>query len=556
MWRPKFIVATCVPFVCVAGATVLLTVPGAVGADPTPDAKAEPWGAKVNDLCTRLVPLEKQYVLGRPMNIRLEMKNVGQKKVEYDTQQVANNNPLEVHDPQGKRVGYIGYRGQTMSGRLPSLAPGSSVILFNDFDLASNYFIAKPGKYMVRRKHEWGGIPASGALVIDVQPGPLPPAWQVAARLSDAMPRNWEITAVQAAPGENSPPGWESGRKVSFISAACPDFPRTLQENGRGIQVDIWISDRKLEWTGKVPGEGDRAAFYLGKCPEGCVYAALPSYAEARTAKWDTIEQDIKKALHTVSYENRYSTGMQNDDYLKNLKGLKELEHLHLDSAKITDAGLKHLKDSTKLKSLSLSRTRITDTGLQYIAGMTQLETLFLEDTKITDAGLKHLQGLTKLGGLWLRNTEITGSGLDYLEGLARLNAIMLDNAKITDAGLQHIKRLTQLGGLSLAGVTITDAGLKNLRGLTHLENLDLSDTKITDVGLENLKGLTQLRELTLNHTEITDAGLEHLKGLTKLTSLRLEKTHVTDQGVKKLQQIVPGCEFYYGEDNRDRQRF
>jgi Leucine-rich repeat (LRR) protein len=499
---------------CVAASAVLLTAARAVGADPSPAAEADQWGPEYRGLRTRLVPLEKQFVLGQPMRFRLEMKNVGQHKATYDRPHVYVNNPFAVRDPQGNHVLYIGFEAQMGPSDRPSLAPGSTIILVDNLDLTLQYFIAKPGKYTVK-------FPGSNTLVIDVQPGPLPPAFRVAVRLRDILPKDWKLTGVHAKPSKTAPPGWETGSSVFSVNLFCSlPLPHTKRP---GVGALVWISDRKLPWTGKVDYPGWRAAYYLGKCPEGYVYASLPTDVEAYAANWFTMKEDIEKALQTVpKYPLSSTGGVKNDDDLAHLDGLRQLDILWLDHTKITDAGLRHLKGLTQLKYLWLSDTQVTDTGLQYIKGLTKLERLSLDNTKITGAGLENLKGLTRLESLALHETQITDAGLANLKGLAQLHSLSLDDTQITDAGLEHLTGLTQLHGLSLGG------------------------TRITDAGLEHLEGLPQLEGLSLDNTKITDAGLEHLKGLTQLRKLSLDKTHVTDEGVGKLQQALPRCEFIY----------
>ena len=319
-------------------------------------------------------------------------------------------------------------------------------------------------------------------------------AWHVAIRLCDVLPKGWQLINAQAQPSKNAPPGWKPVQGVlrSGQSAKIPPSAIGNYASGRGVGVSFWISDRRLDWTGEVPSEGSMAAFYLGKCPEGYVYADLLSYAEAEIAKWPTFEEDIKKALQP---KTEMSTGgVYDDEQLEHLKGLRQLECLELDGTNITDAGMRHLKGSPQLKDLQIGNTHITDAGLQYISGLTQLQRLSLHNTRITDAGLENLKGLTRLKQLYL--------GQD----------------------------------------PITDAGLKHLKGLTQLEHLSLFNTEITDAGLENLEGMALLSRLYLQRTRITDTGLEHLKGLTQLRKLSLDETQVTDQGVRKLQQALPNC--------------
>ncbi|MCD4728358.1 MAG: hypothetical protein K8R46_11890 [Pirellulales bacterium] len=519
------IAITCIAAMGVAGAAGFLSIRGTVGADPPDTTRSEQWGPQEGNLRTRLAPLADHFTLGQPMRLRLELKNVGQAVIHYDPQQVAINGSLAVHDPQGHPVRYIATSFQTVIGKRPALTPGNIAFLFDQLNLDSQYLIVKPGKYSMQFRGY--GAPQSNTVEIDLRPGTLPPIKQIAGRLLDVLPNGWEIT-IHGYPGDSDhsrpvgwdepPPGWEPVRGMPTIGLAGN---RSRQG---GVYATMWLCDRKLEWTGKVAWPGQTAAVHYGKCPEGYIYALLPSEAEAATAQWPTFKKDLRKALQAEREEPFAAAAetVKNDDDLKRLEGLTERDSLLLDNAEITDAGLKHLEGLTRLKTLWLRRTRVTDQGLQSLKKLPQLQNVWLDSDNITDAGLENLKGLTQLEGLSLAAT------------------------KITDAGLEKLKDLTRLEYLSLRETPITDAGLETVEGFTRLRSLDLDGTRITDTGLQRIKGLTKIKRLSLANTRITDAGLEHLRGLTRLASLDLDETQVTDEGVGRLQQAFPRCEFFY----------
>jgi sugar lactone lactonase YvrE len=61
----------------------------------------------------------------------------------------------------------------------------------------------------------------------------------------------------------------------------------------------------------------------------------------------------------------RLFNGTFDDDGVKNLAGLTTLEHLTLNSNRVTDAAIEHLGGLTHLRSVSLAGTKVTDTGRQ-----------------------------------------------------------------------------------------------------------------------------------------------------------------------------------------------
>jgi len=369
---------------------------------------AETWGWELAGLRTRLVPLAKRVALGQPMKFWLELKNFGPKAVSYDPQAVALNNSLLVRDPQGRPVRYIGGGFQTgIFVPLPTLAPGKSVVLFHDLDVTSQYLIVKPGKYSVQfrgisdeaeakaKEHEnrrsaevqaeffhekitdslkWSGalIPTSNSVLIDVQPGGVPPVKLIAARLLDVLPNEW-MMSVHGYPGDincpivwlTTPPGWEVRHPMASVTLGCSV---TGYEDDT-VQASLWTADRKLLWTGKVDEPGQRAAVYLGKCPEGYIYADLPSYPEAKSAKWPGLKKDLQKALQsvpeTVPEESFFPADGVKDDGDLEIKKLADVDKLYFANSRITDAGLKRLKELPPVKELGISGRYVTDAGIK-----------------------------------------------------------------------------------------------------------------------------------------------------------------------------------------------
>ena len=414
------------------------------------------------------------------------------------------------------------------------MTPGNVVFLFDELDLDSQYLIVKPGKYSVQFRGY--GAPNSNTVEIDVRPGPLPPIKRIAARLLEVLPTDWEIT-VHGYPGESDcsracnwdepPPGWEAERGLPTIGLAGD------RSKEGGVSGRLWLSNHKLQWTGKGAGPGETVPLYYGKCPEGYVYADLPSDYMAATARWATFERDFKKALK-AKRENTFAPAeeVKNDDDLKRLKGLAQRDSLDLNNPGITDAGLKCLE------------------------GLTQLRILWLRGARVTDRGLQSLQKLPRLENVWLDGDNITDAGLENLKSLTQLEGLSLDGTKITDAGLEKLKGLTRLQHLSLSHTAITDVGLETVKGFAELRSLDLDGARITDAGLQRIARLTKIERLSLANTRITDAGLDHLKGLTRLTSLDLDGTRVTDGGVGRLQQGLPQCALFYKSEEEERKRW
>jgi hypothetical protein len=104
---------------------------------------------KLEKVTLTLTPLKPSFTLGKPMPFRLEMTNGGQETLYYDDQQVEVNNSMIVKDSKGRVIAYTAGPTQTLGGYFP-IEAGRTVVLFNGFDLASQYRIRRPKTYTVQ----------------------------------------------------------------------------------------------------------------------------------------------------------------------------------------------------------------------------------------------------------------------------------------------------------------------------------------------------------------------------------------------------------------------
>jgi hypothetical protein len=104
---------------------------------------------KLQKVSLTLTPLKSSFALGEPMPFRLEMTNSGQETLYYDDQQVEVNDSMIVKDSRGRAIAYTAGPFQT-GGAHRSIEPGRMVVLFDGFDLASQYRIRRPGTYTVQ----------------------------------------------------------------------------------------------------------------------------------------------------------------------------------------------------------------------------------------------------------------------------------------------------------------------------------------------------------------------------------------------------------------------
>jgi hypothetical protein len=266
------------------------------------------WGPEHEGLRTRLLPAQKEYAVGWPAKFRLEMKNFGRIDRKYDSQGVDVNGMIRITGRDGKPVRYVGGSFQT-AGHSRSIAPGETVVLFDEHDLANQYSFVRAGSYTLQFRGtnvKWDAesdIPPSAEVAIEMRPGTPPVFMQVSARLGKTLPEKWSLSlngrVYEVKDGRVSPPGWESG-SGTFISLIPPSGSKR-----NPLSVPIWVTERRLAWTGTrpflvgtewtekdvTPSEG---AVYLGKGADGHIYWKAPKEAESQ---WPDIRTKVKAAL-------------------------------------------------------------------------------------------------------------------------------------------------------------------------------------------------------------------------------------------------------------------
>jgi len=98
-----------------------------------------------------------------------------------------------------------------------------------------------------------------------------------------------------------------------------------------------------------------------------------------------------------------------------------------------------HLGKLAHLRSLTLAGEALEDESLKLLPLLPNLEELCIDANKITDKGLKHLAGLTNLKKLQLSRTQVRGSGLLYLKGFSKLEWFQTVSTPLDDSAIPHI---------------------------------------------------------------------------------------------------------------------
>ena len=247
--------------------------------DPPSAAPAIAWGRERDGLQTRLTLRTTQPAVGKPLLVRLELRNTSRTVKRYDAQQAAVNHSLVIKGPEGGPVRYIAGDFQT-AGNARTIKPGETVTLVAQLDVTRQYLLAQPGRYAIRFRGQrvaFGAspIPASNTLAISLGGGRLSPLQSILVRMLRVTPKGWRISL--------------SGTAILF------------QHNRTALKrdvttVQVWFSKKRLP-AGATLGAGKdkRVVQHLGEHPLGYAYLTAPP--EVREL-WPQAKQKIQAQVN------------------------------------------------------------------------------------------------------------------------------------------------------------------------------------------------------------------------------------------------------------------
>ncbi len=211
------------------------------------------------------------------------------------------------------------------------------------------------------------------------------------------------------------------------------DANTSIQNNFAPDVVDAWQGGGALVGRLVVSGYGNWQ--YFEEQPDNA--PPLPVFV------WRDFEPGMLANLPAPSGPFAISFGgsAMNDEGLKELAGLQNLQSLDISHTQVTDSGLGQLAANKNLQNLDLGASTVTDAGLKQLASVKSLRKLYFGSTAVTDAGLKELEGLEHLQVLYLYNTKVTDAGLKELLKLKSLQTLILSKTKVTDEGLAEFSK-------------------------------------------------------------------------------------------------------------------
>jgi hypothetical protein len=178
---------------------------------------------------------------------------------------------------------------------------------------------------------------------------------------------------------------------------------------------------------------------------------------------------------------------------------LKSLEVLSVCSlrTKLSETGIREIATLEKLRSLLVDN--LDDEQVKLIARLPNLEMLYLANCTVTDEGLKPLSKAKGLRTLSLvRCPNLSAVGIRNLSPAPKLEVLFLSSVPVKDAALPELAEFGQLKTLTLNdSLGITFAGLyQHIREVKTLETLNVGVLRLAEDG----KFVTDLQKRELQY--------------------------------------------------------
>jgi len=149
----------------------------------------------------------------------------------------------------------------------------------------------------------------------------------------------------------------------------------------------------------------------------------------------------------------------------------------HLEEAELPSAAAPNISTLVSLKRVR-GFSDIDNEGLRHLAGLQNLEEVILSSKHLTDQSLIHLKGATALTTLQLRCPKLDGSGLVYLGGCKQLRRLVLRQANFQPQSVGQLTALTALEYLDLGWTPMGEG--ENWQSLATLKVLsDLKEVQV-----------------------------------------------------------------------------
>jgi Leucine-rich repeat (LRR) protein len=196
----------------------------------------------------------------------------------------------------------------------------------------------------------------------------------------------------------------------------------------------------------------------------------------------------------------------------------KETQKAELDAAAaLTRLGVPLQRDSRGvIRWIEATKGEINDEALRHLPALSNLEWLEIGSGTVTRSGMASLKNCPSLRRLYVHDIDLSGDALEWLASLTNLEALSLQRTGIDGAVLKNLKA-PALTVLNLSGDKIVNDDMSLITAMKGLEVLALADTKVTGDGIAKLEGMSSLNELNIMNDGVLDGDLEHFLTMPNL---------------------------------------
>ncbi len=303
------------------------------------------------------------------------------------------------------------------------------------------------------------------------------------------------------------------------LAVAMQDAKAARMQFDAGLRQRIALVDRVCRLT-----DAQRQKLELASLGDTKRLSDRVTEIDQIRVNWSIVKDDPEKVSTLLSRESQtLARRLLQATIIDDSLSIKALEHLLTDEQRVKYQPFRAVfragghvqtppRGSDDVHEIILRGSELPKVGLAILREFHNLQFLHLDGTRGTDAGLAQLGELTDLRRLQLHSSSVTDAGLLNVKGMTKLEWLSLDNTLVTDAGVAELEEFTKLKCLSLSNTQVTDIGLSHVKCMTSLQRLQLRNTSVTDVGLAQLEVLSELKFLGLAKTQVSDAGVAQLK--------------------------------------------
>jgi Leucine-rich repeat (LRR) protein len=177
-------------------------------------------------------------------------------------------------------------------------------------------------------------------------------------------------------------------------------------------------------------------------------------------------------------------------DGMKNLAALQTLEEVELHCQELPLKEFSQISQLKNLKKLVAFRTPVGPQGIESVKGLSQLEYLHLNSPDINDQSVATINTLSNLEWAEFDYGTLTNDGIKRLQ-LPKLKQLSLDGCKgVTDEGLGNFAGMPALESLMLGSTGVAGIDLTPLANLPNLKEVKLMGNQFRggDKAIQDLK--------------------------------------------------------------------